>query len=306
MSEECLRVAVSTRALFNLEYENQIFVQEGSESYVQYQMKHEKEILKKGAAFSLVEALLRLNGGQTSRRTEIMIMSKNSADVSLRIFHSIESYGLDITRAAFTTGQSIVPYVKAFGCDLYLSTNEADVAEATREQIAAGLIMTDAYSDVTPIKQIRIAFDGDAVLFSDEAEQIFQLEGVKAFEESERQKASEPLAEGPFAHFLKMIAAIQREYPGESVPIRTALVTARSAPAHERVIRTLRYWGVRVDEAFFMGGEDKSAMVLAFGAHIFFDDNKEYIKKASKLVLSAHVVYPTKDILGARQAQMVC
>lgn len=294
-----LRVAVSTRALFDLTYENGIFEREGAAAYVDYQVRHENEILAKGAAFSLIEALLRLNGSGGDApdrcRTEIMIMSRNSAEVSLRIFHSIQYYGLDITRAVFTTGQSLAPYLTAFGVDLYLSANEADVAAATDEGIAAGLIMTDNLPRDQRIEQIRIAFDGDAVLFSDESERIFQNQGLKAFNENEQRRAMAPLSEGPFAHFLKLIASIQKEYPDEHMPIRTALVTARSAPAHERVIRTLRSWGVRIDESFFMGGEDKAAVVAAFGAHIFFDDNDEFIRRASSQVLSARVVYPKRD-----------
>lgn len=293
-ADTMLRVAVSTRALFDLEKENEIFERDGAEAYIAYQMAHEHEVLPKGPAFAIIEALLALNKQQVQqkKRVEILIMSRNSAEVSLRIFHSIAAYGLDITRASFTTGQSIVPYLTAFHTDLYLSADENDVAAATREGIAAGLIMTDGIHMTEPITEIRIAFDGDAVLFSDEAERVFQTEGVEAFCASEQKKARSPLKKGPFAHFLETVSALQREFPQDKMPIRTALVTARCAPAHERVIRTLRSWDIRIDEAFFLGGEDKSEVLRAFGAHIFFDDNAAFIEKASKVVLSARVIYP--------------
>lgn len=226
------------------------------------------------------------------KKVEILIMSRNSAEVSLRIFHSIEHYGLDITRATFTTGQSIVPYLTAFQTDLYLSADENDVRTAVEEGIAAGLIMTDGIHMTDTIGEVRIAFDGDAVIFSDEAELVFQEGGVEAFCESERRQARQPLRKGPFAGFLETVAALQREFPVGEAPIRTALVTARCAPAHERVIRTLRSWGIRIDEAFFLGGGDKSEVLRAFGAHIFFDDNASYVEEAKHVVLSARVIYP--------------
>ena len=289
-----LRIAVSTRALFDLEEENRIFEEKGAEKYIEYQMAHEKEVLKKGPAFSIIEALLNLNNksNDEEKPVEVLIMSRNSAEVSLRIFNSIEAYGLDITRATFTTGRSIVPYLTAFGADLYLSADENDVKNAIKQNIAAGPIMTNGDYMTDPIKEIRIAFDGDAVIFSDEAERVFQTAGVEGFNESEKSLKDLPLNVGPFKGFLSAVAALQKEYSKEDIPIRTALVTARSAPAHERVIKTLRSWGIRMDESFFLGGEDKSEVLRAFGAHIFFDDNEKHIERASKVVLSARVLYP--------------
>ena len=219
-------------------------------------------------------------------------MSRNSAEVSLRIFHSIAAYGLDISRASFTTGRSIVPYLEAFHTDLYLSSDAADVEAAIQSGIPAGWIVQGTEHAQESIEEIRIAFDGDSCIFSDEADQVFTQGGLHAFEQSELAQAHRPLQEGPMANFLKGVAALQQEYPEGQVPIRTALVTARSAPAHERVIRTLRSWGVRVDEAFFLGGEDKSEVLKAFGAHIYFDDNPSYIANASRVVLAARVLYP--------------
>ena len=289
--DDKLVVGISSRALFDLEEENRIFEEEGLDAYSQYQTAHEQDLLKPGTAFPLVKALQRLN---TEGRylAEIIVMSKNSADTSLRIFRSIEHYGLSITRAALVGGASIAPYLGAFRTDLFLSAAESDVQEAINAGFAAGLICAHDGFPIDPeqeIPQIRIAFDGDAVLFSDEAERIYQSEGLEAFSEHERQNAQRPLPEGPFAKLLKTISLIQQSFPEEDMPIRTALVTARSAPAHERVIQTLRAWNVRIDEAFFLGGVKKSEVLAAFGANIFFDDQAVHTDPASRLVPSARV-----------------
>lgn len=288
-----LVVGISSRALFDLEEENNIYKNEGLQAYSDYQIAHEKDILKPGTAFPLIKALHKLN---TEERylTEIIIMSRNSADTSLRIFNSIEHYGLDISRAALVGGARISQYLSAFKTDLFLSADEDDVQEAVNANIAAGIICS--HSDLPidsneEIDQIRIAFDGDAVIFSDESEQIYQEQGLKAFAEHEHMNAQNPLLEGPFAKLLKTLSFVQQQFPEETVPIRTALVTARNAPAHERVIRTLRAWNVRIDEAFFLGGIEKSEVLKAFGANIFFDDQTVHTEPASKYVPSARVPY---------------
>lgn len=291
-----LVVGISSRALFDLEEENKIFVEQGLDAYEDYQIAHEKDILKPGTAFPLVKALHNLNCGD-QRLTEIIIMSKNSANTSLRIFNSIEKYGLDISRAALVGGGSISPYLGSFKTDLFLSADEKDVQEAINANIAAGIICAHEDLPIDPkqeIKQIRIAFDGDAVILSDESEAIYQREGLAAFAEHERQNAQKPLPEGPFAKFLKTISFVQRQFSEDTMPIRTALVTARNAPAHERVIRTLRAWNVRIDEAFFLGGIQKSEILKAFGANIFFDDQSVHTEPASKLVPAARVPYKEK------------
>ncbi len=287
--DDKLVVGISSRALFDLEQENEIYETEGLDAYSAYQVEHENDILRPGTAFPLVKALHNLNTNG-SYLTEIIIVSRNSADTSLRIFNSIHHYGLDISRAALVGGASIAPYLTPFRTDLFLSANEADVREALAAGVAAGLICSNPPID--PAKedpQIRIAFDGDAVLFSDEAERIFQEKGLEAFTEHERENAQKPLPEGPFAKLLKTISVIQNSYPKDSSPIRTALVTARSAPAHERVVRTLRAWNVRIDEAFFLGGIQKSEILKAFDADIFFDDQAVHTDPASKLVPAARV-----------------
>lgn len=288
--ENKLIVGISSRALFNLEEENLIFEKQGLEAYRMYQREHERDILKPGAAFPLVRALHNLNCGE-ERLTEIIIMSRNSADTSMRIFNSIEHYGLDISRAALVGGNKISPYLSAFKTDLFLSMNENDVQEAVNANVAAGIIYPRESNPDEPVDQIRIAFDGDAVLFSDESERIFKTEGFEAFVENERINASRPLPEGPFAKLLKTISIVQQQFEEDRMPIRTALVTARNAPAHERVIRTLNAWNVRIDEVFFMGGIEKAKVLEAFGAHIFFDDQAVHTDPASKLVPAARVPY---------------
>lgn len=292
-------IGVSSRALFDMSVENRIFETEGVEAYCRYQVEHETEVLKPGPGFELIRSLLTLNQLRPGRElVEVIIMSRNSPDTSLRVFNAIEHYGLPITRAVLVSGASLAPYLNAFRTDLFLSAYEDDVQSAVDSGIAAGIICTE---HVTKIKdfpevkrrpdRIRIAFDGDAVLFTDESEQIFQEKGLQAFEENERVLAETPLAEGPFANFLRKLSDLQRELGVEDSPIRTALVTARSAPAHERVIRTLRSWNVRVDEAFFLGGLEKKEILRAFGAQIFFDDQTVHTASASQAVPAARVPY---------------
>lgn len=290
--DDKLVVGISSRALFDLEDENKIYEEQGLEAYSKYQIEHENDILKPGTAFPLVKALQNLN--KDDYRTEIIIMSQNSADTSLRIFNSIEHYGLKIGRAALVGGADITSYLKSFRTDLFLSADENAVQAAINANFAAGLICSHEGLPIDPneeIQQIRIAFDGDAVLFSDESEKIYQAKGLEAFSEHESENAKNPLPKGPFAKFLNTISLIQSSFPDDKSPIRTALVTSRVAPAHERVIRTLRAWNVRIDEAFFLGGIEKSEILKDFGANIFFDDQAVHTDPASKLVPAARVPY---------------
>lgn len=284
-----LVIAVSSRALFNLEEENRIFETEGLDAYRDYQKKHENDILKPGAGFRLCRTFsdIRIDGEPVA---EIIIISRNSADTSMRIFNSISHYGLGIKRAVLSGGTPIGPYLKTFKTDLFLSANGEDVQAAADAGIAAGMIFPSAY-DGGGDDVVRIAFDGDAVIFSDEADRVFRDGGLEAFTSHEIENASNPLPEGPFAPFLKLVSTIQSRFPAENVPIRTALVTSRCAPAHERVIRTLDAWNVRVDEAFFLGGLDKTSVLEAFGADIFFDDQRTNIEPACQVVPSAQVPY---------------
>ncbi len=294
-----LVIGISSRALFDLEAENLVYETQGLEAYIAYQREHEREVLPKGPAFALVEAFLKLNRLEKERRTaEVIIMSRNSADTSLRIFRSIKHYGLDITRAALVGGAEVTPYLKAFSTDLFLSAHAPDVKQAVDNGIAAGMILTSGTKEekTDRIDQIRIAFDGDAVLFSAESERVYKQQGLDAFIQHETTRADMPMSKGPFANFLMTISNLQHMYATqEQAPIRTALVTSRSAPAHERAIKTLRNWGVRVDEAFFLGGVSKTDILASFGAHIFFDDQQVHAAPASSVVPSAVVPYRDGD-----------
>ena len=296
---EPLVIGISSRALFDLEEENKLYEEEGISAYEEYQLEHEKDILRPGSAFQLVKSFLELNNISDNRHlVEVIIMSRNSPNTSLRIFNSVKEYGLDITRAALTSGAEMTPYLNAFKTNLFLSANENDVKGAINKGIAAGMILpgTPVSTSEEAQSQIRIAFDGDAVLFNASSERIYQQQGMAAFMENEAINADVPMQEGPFAKFLKAIAHIQGMFQDrEQSPIRTALVTSRNAPAHERAIKTLRKWGVHVDEAFFLGGVEKKDILAAFGAHIFFDDQRTHTDPASTLVPSAVVPYRDGD-----------
>ena len=293
---EPLVIGISSRALFNLEAENRIFEEHGLAAYTAYQIEHENDPLEEGPAFQLVKAFLRLNKPGEKKMVEVIITSKNSPDTSLRIFKSVQNYGLDITRAALVSGGEVTPYLKAFKTDLFLSANASDVKKAVDNDIAAGRIITGTIPSSKQIDQIRIAFDGDAVLFAAESERIYKKQGIEAFIEHEKSHANDPLPRGPFANFLMTLSNLQRQFQTrEESPIRTALVTSRSAPAHERALKTLRGWNVRVDEAFFLGGVSKTEILSAFGAHIFFDDQEIHTSPASEVVASAVVPYREGD-----------
>jgi 5'-nucleotidase len=288
-----LVVAISSRALFDLEESNRVFEEQGVEAYYRYQLEHENEILGRGIAFALVKKLLKLNALPPAQpRVEVILLSRNTADTGLRIMNSIEHYELDISRAAFTGGENTYPYVPAFDAHLFLSANPVDVRKALDAGHAAATILpSNVGQNVNPSDELRIAFDGDAVLFSDEAERIYKRDGLDAFTSSEITAAKEPLSGGPFKNFLAALHRIQSEYPADRAPIRTALVTARSAPAHERVVRTLRAWNIRIDEALFLGGLDKGPFLKAFAADIFFDDQRVHVDSARQHVATGHVPF---------------
>lgn len=281
-----LIVGISSRALFNLDACNNVFESEGLGRYEQYQIEHENEILEPGIAFHLVKKFLNLN--QYGDLVEVILLSRNSADTGLRVFNSIEHYGLNITRAAFSGGRSPYRYVQAFGSHLFLSANRKDVEMALSSGCAAATIIPSSTSGLNT-QELKIAFDGDAVLFSDDSEKIYQEQGLTAFTENEVQSAKMPLPGGPFKGFLSALQRIQRHLTETDCPIRTALVTARQAPTHERVIRTLRSWNIRIDEAIFLGGLDKSQFLNAFEADIFFDDQQGHCESAKHHVTTAHV-----------------
>ncbi len=284
-----LVVGISSRALFDLRDSHRVFETQGLAAYADYQVAREDEFLQPGVAFPLVRKLLALNEDSMDHpRVEVILLSRNSADTGLRIFNTIEHFGLRIDRAAFTNGESPWKYMEAFGADLLLSTNAADVRRALMSGYAAATILPGSASG-RDSGQLRIAFDGDAVLFSDEAERIYQEAGLEAFSAAEREAANQPLSGGPFKPVLEALHRIQSAFPIDDNPIRTALVTSRAAPAHKRVVLTLREWGIRIDEALFLGGRSKGEFLKAFGADIFFDDQQVHIESAQQHVASAHV-----------------
>ena len=283
-----LIVAVSSRALFELEESNRIFQTEGETGYARYQVEHEDVQLAPGVAFSMVKKLLALNTSDHPHQVEVVLASRNSADTGLRVFRSIESHGLPIQRAAFTRGRAPWRYLKDFGAHLFLSAHPEDVREALSAGIAAATILPESAA-MPRYPELRIAFDGDAVIFSDEAERVYQEKGLAEFNRIETERKAEPLPGGPFKPFLAALHEIQSRYEADMSPIRTALVTARGAPAHERVIRTLRSWGVRIDEALFLAGQEKGAFLESFGADIFFDDQWRHCDSAKGYVATGHV-----------------
>ena len=280
-----LVVAISSRALFELESENKIFEEDGLDAYYKYQLENETTPLEKGTAYRLVENLLKINKhfSTEEKQVEVIILSKNNAATSLRITNAITSYNLPIERSGWTSGEDLSKYLKAFKVDLFLSASENDVVNAIASGVAAAKILPSS-KDVnnTQNEQVRIAFDGDAVLFSEESELIYKQHGIEAFVEHEKANKDNPMTYGPFAKLLLTFSAIQDKFKDSKVaPIRTALVTARSAPTHERVIKTLNVWGVRIDEAFFLGGSEKYEILQAFGADIFFDDQDVHLTLSS-------------------------
>jgi 5'-nucleotidase len=300
--EARLVIAISSRALFDLDEAHQVYEEQGLAAYSRYQVEHEDDPLAPGQAFRVVKKLLGLNQVlPKDRQIEVVLLSRNSADTGLRVFNSIEHYGLPITRAAFCGGDAPWRYIDAFGCQLFLSAESDDVRKALERGVAAAQLVSQAPGEGDDEGQLRFAFDGDAVLFSDEAERVYKSEGLAAFTASERAARHEPLSGGPFKRFLAALQQLQQFFPdAEEAPIRTALVTARSAPAHERVIRTLRAWDIRIDESIFLGGLNKTEFLRAYRADVFFDDQKSHCDLAGAHIATGHVLHgvanpPNKD-----------
>ncbi len=297
---DVLVIGISSRALFDLEDSNDLFVKEGLDAYRAHQLQNEKEVLEKGTAFALVKALLNLNAISGKKLVEVIVMSRNSPDTGLRVFNSIAHYGLAITRAAFSGGTPLSPYLKAFDVDLFLSKSDEDVQAAVDSGVAAAVLYAPPTGQRVETDKIRIAFDADAVIFSEESEHIYKTEGLDSFLAHEKANANTPMKEGPFAKLLMTLSFLQQHFPKGESPVRIAIVTARNSPAHERVVQTLRAWGVTVDEAFFLGGLSKDQILQAYQAHIFFDDQEAHLEDASKVVPSGKVPYktgsPLKDV----------
>jgi len=285
-----LKIGITSRALFNLDASHLVFMDKGLEAYKDHQVSLENIPLDPGEAFTLVKKLLSLNNlYEGEKLAEVILLSRNTADTGLRVFNSIQYHDLDIKKAAFCGGNSPHIYAKSFGADLFLSTELEDCKSSMKNGIAAAKIIPSKIS-MTEDKTLKVAFDGDSVLFSEESQQIFDQQGLDAFNKNEKDFANKPLTGGPFKSFLTELYKIQKSFSKKECPIRIALVTARSAPSHERVIKTLRDWKIRIDESLFLGGLEKKDFLKDFGADIFFDDQIENCLAASLEVPTGQVI----------------
>jgi 5'-nucleotidase len=297
-----LVVAISSRALFDFEEENRHFEAHDDRAYMQLQLARLDQPARPGVAFSLVNKLLAFNAGADAPRVEVVILSRNDPVSGMRVFRSAVHYGLPIERGVFTRGESPWRYLKPLAAHLFLSANEADVRSALDAGVPAARVFPDSApaSQAHP-REVRIAFDGDAVLFSDEAERVYQRDGLDAFQAHESDRVATPLAPGPFKPLLQALHAMQRQ-PEAPMRIRTALVTARSAPAHERAIRTLMDWRIEVDEAMFLGGLPKGEFLREFEPDFFFDDQTGHVASAAAHVPAGHVAAGIANVQAAPAA----
>ena len=287
-----LVVAISSRALFDFEEENRVFDAQGERAYIDLQFSRMDVPAKEGVAFRLVKKLLAFNS-ESAQLVEVVILSKNDPVSGLRIFRSAERAGLKLERGVFTRGRSPYRYLDALKANLFLSANEQDVMGALDARFPAARVLPEsAQAGGRQADEVRIAFDGDAVLFSDEAERVFQRDGLDAFTRHETTHALKPLPPGPFKPLLEALHRLQAA-SGAGMPmrVRTALVTARSAPAHERAVRTLMDWNIAVDEALFLGGLDKGEFLKAFQPDFYFDDQRGHVASASQHVATGHVPF---------------
>lgn len=284
-----LVVAISSRALFNFEEENRVFEQDKDQAYARLQLQRLDIPAPPGVAFSLVRKLLAFNSG-TVQKVEVVLLSRNDPVSGMRVFRSCKAHGLhSIQRGVFTQGRDPFRYLKPLGAHLFLSANATDVQQALQLGFPAARVLTEsAQAQDSHPDEVRIAFDGDAVLFSDEAERVFQAQGLDAFQRHEIEHATRPLPDGPFKPLLAALHRLQQDVQSQ-MRIRTALVTARSAPAHERAIRTLMDWNISVDETMFLGGLAKGEFLREFEPDFFFDDQTGHVTSAAAHVPAGHV-----------------
>lgn len=288
-----LTIAVSSRSLFHLEDGNDVFTSQGQDAFNAYMRDKENVPLRPGVAFPLVRKLLSLNTPGVARdRVDVVLLSRNSPDAGMRVMNSIAHYKLDIERAVFCQGDDRFRYAKGLGAHLFLSASPGDVRTAIEHGIAAATMLPKETTDDTEDMTVRIAFDGDSVLFSSEADECYRMNGLDAFRQSEAANALVPLGEGPFKNFLAALYEVQQQFPIGGSPLKVALVTARGMPSHARVIHTLRHWGIHIHEAIFAGGLPKGPLLKAYGADVFFDDTQKNIDSAlSYNVASGHVPF---------------
>jgi len=284
-----LVVAISSRALFDFEEENRVFDRDGEAAYAALQLGRIDVPAKQGVAFPLVKKLLAFNTPD-AQLVEVVILSKNDPVSGLRVFRSAQRAGLRVERGVFTRGRHPYRYLDALRANLFLSANEQDVMSALDAKIPAARVVPESAQAASRHQdEVRIAFDGDAVLFSDEAERVYQQNGLEAFTRHETARVDIPLPPGPFKPLLEALHRLQTA--GTSMKLRTALVTARSAPAHERAVRTLMHWKIAVDEALFLGGLDKGEFLKAFEPDFYFDDQRGHVESAGKHVATGHVPF---------------
>ena len=310
---DTLVVGISATALFDLKEADQVFKSKYAENkqtaiaeYRAYMLEREDDPLEDGTGMPLVKALLGLNKhkeeGNDRLLVEVVVMSRNSPETGTRVFNAIRSRGLPITRHAFTGGESVVDYLDAFDVDLFLTTNIDDAQKVIDGQVCAAAVVKPPPEDNNQLSedQVRIAFDGDAVLFSDSSEIVCKFEGLPKFHIDEDSRQNEPLGDGPYAVLLRKLSRLQDRLPFcvEFSPVRIAIITSRNSPAEMRVIKTLRHWGVYVNEIFFLGGVEKTKVVKAFRAHIFFDDQDLHLDPAAKFVPSGKVPYKSDSPLN--------
>lgn len=290
-----LRIAVSSRSLFHIEDGNAVFEQEGQEAFNEYMRAKEHVPLRPGAAFHLVRKLLAINKMEVAKSgqlVDVVLLSRNSPDAGMRVLNSIAHYGLDIERAVFSQGGDRFRYAQALGAHLFLSASPRDVKSAIAHGLAAATMLPVEREEAETDDHVRIAFDGDSVLFSSEADECYRERGLDEFRRTELANANVPLGAGPFKGFLQALHNLQLAFPAEQAPVKVALVTARGMPSHGRPLHTLRHWGVRVDEAIFAGGLPKGPLLQAFGADMFFDDTQKNIDSALSCdIPSGHVPF---------------
>ena len=298
--EEKLVIAVASSALFELDEADAIFREKGVRAYREYQREHESDVLKPGIAFPFVRRFLELNSiFPENRPAEVVLLSRNDSDTGLRVFTSIEHYKLEIIRAAFTRGNSPFRYIPAYNVSLFLSANEGDVVEALKQGYPAGRVLPSAFSDDEADAELRVAFDFDGVVADDSAERVFQQKGIEAFYDSEVSQADTAIDAGPLGDLFRKLGRLRQleDEREEHDPqyrrfLKTAIVTARSAPAHRRVVTTLRKWNITVDETHFLGGMDKGRILSTLRPHIFFDDQQHpHLDAASEFTPSVHIPF---------------
>lgn len=297
--ERALVIGVASSALFDLRESDAVFREQGEERYREYQREHLDDVLEPGVAFPFIRRLLDLNDlSDRERLVEVVILSRNDPETGMRVMRSVARHGLDITRAIFMQGRAPYRFMEPLRMSLFLSANEDDVREAIDMGFAAGRVVGRAQPDDGDT-DLRIAFDFDGVLADDSAERVFQSEGLDGYQESESALAEVPLSRGPMADFLEKINRIQGIEESKSLDdpsgyrrrVHVAVVTARSAPAHERAINSIGQWGLRVNDAFFLGGIDKGPILEALRPHIFFDDQRRHVEGASLSTPSVHIPF---------------